>query len=696
MGISILKTIIAAGVLTISPVAITTSMVMTNDNKAGSPRDAMFETIKKSSKVTATTTQWTYDNHKFYSESDLNNYIYIHNKVETIQTTSNPGKIITDYQYHLLDPNQIYDTDINNYQLVYQDAFGNAALSKERALNSYTNNGLVKEKYGYDGTHWYDSPQEAKDGFIYKGGLRKSLYYYVSGRYYNVFNKQDQTDLLKVLTDGYHLKPSDFTNGVSLYGTEQSFRNVVQDNFRNVWGAPESHNKINYKNYMNFSNTHKIYLSPGGGDLMKVKNNKTGDYMEVGHGDSVVIDDIDDQWTIADFTESKRNWAQSKQCDDWSCSVGKYYYTKNFHSANRSYTLTYLPASSGSAWRATNFSFGNISSSETFDADVLLYDKPLTNPSKHSIWRVHLNHQVNNYVEIPTEYILEAYDTWFNYFYDNDFLKLDKVASNGTRYNDYGVYADTLYDVNGQHGYKYSVTDSINYYNNYLKPQILAQPVIDKNGNKLYKLRDDFYATQQEVNDYLFLEGIVDTRLMYTFLDVQDISSQDGLSLAPTQAEAQEKLFQLQAGVLLKEFFAYDVYGNYVLSGDSGEEAIRKLQQAITLTGKYVHQKEIASWQNRSHSYDSIISDGHYIVYRVYSSQRAQAGLTPYLYFDNYNYALNAIKAGINGQIMIDTTTVNIYLYIYIDKNNHQHSYSYINDEEINNIIDEIMKLNNN
>lgn len=53
-----------------------------------------------------------------------------------------------------------------------------------------------------------------------------------------------------------------------------------------------------------------------------------------------------------------------------------------------------------------------------------------------------------------------------------------------------------------------------------------------------YQLRSNFCVTKEQLDNYLFLGGLIDTRVMYTYLDVQDISSVDGLVLTNNEYEA--------------------------------------------------------------------------------------------------------------------------------------------------------------
>ncbi|WHQ36660.1 hypothetical protein [Spiroplasma sp. SV19] len=692
MAINLLKGFLGSLILTVTPVGTAMSAAPDYGTDVSSPEGALFKMIKNSSTTVDTKTEWNYDGQKFYSQQELDGYIMQNNKVETMQTSSNPGKIINDYQYRTLDPEKVYDIDFNNYQLIYRDAYGNATLSKDIALETYTKN--ITSKYSYDAINWFDSPEEAKAGFIYKGGLHKSLYYYVNGRYYNAFNSADQKALKSVLTEGYSLAPSNFTGQVPIYGTRDSLRNIIANNFRTFWTNANNINEpLNYANFLATKTTQKIFLSPGNGNLIKVSVNK-GSQKFYYAGETVEIGDTEGKFNMADFT-SRNGWKSHKQSDDGWNSVGKYYYTRTFSSGGKTYDLTYMPTNSGIGWKFSDFNWERVAASNKYDSTILLYDNDIKSTTKKELYRWEkLPINITRPQEIPTQYVRQAYDLWFNSFYEEKFLKLDKVDENGVPYNKYGVKADVLYDVNGKQGHRYSLNESVKYYEESLKPQILAGPTAtNEKGEITYKLRDDFYATKAQVDNYLFLTGIVDTRLMYTYLDVQDISSQDGLALAMTEADAREKQFQYEKGILLKKYFAFDVFGNSVISAESREDAIAKLHKTITLTGKYINRKEIASWDNGVMAYDNIIQDGIYSVYRIYSQIRADQGLIPYIYFDSYHSALVAIKAGINKEINITTTTVNIYLYVYLDKNGNKHSYTYTSDEEINAIVAEIMQL---
>lgn len=145
-----------------------------------------------------------YDGQTFHSDEALNEYLLKNNKVTSVLTSSNPNKIIKNYEHMTLDDKKIYDADLHNFQQLYRDAFGNVAYSRQDALNTYTNEGLVKAQYSYDGFYWFDTPEEAKINEKYKMKFNKSLYYIYNNQYYNAFNDQDINALVSLMEEGYY------------------------------------------------------------------------------------------------------------------------------------------------------------------------------------------------------------------------------------------------------------------------------------------------------------------------------------------------------------------------------------------------------------------------------------------------------------------------------------------------------------
>ncbi|AXK50930.1 hypothetical protein [Spiroplasma alleghenense] len=231
--------------------------------------ESMKNLIASKSKVISSEDIYEFQGQEFSGREELDNYIYNNDLIQEQTTSSNLNKIIKDHQNNILDKDKMYGTDFEDFQLIYRDAFGNAQTSREKSLNSFTNKGLVRQKYSYDYQGWYDSPTEAKDNFIYTSGLEKSLYYQVDNRYYNLFNTKDQEELKSTFLDGYYVKPSNFTKNDKLFGDNQKIETNVYNKFRDSWvsfnrkGATEGiEDDLNYQDYIDFKTSRSIRMNP--------------------------------------------------------------------------------------------------------------------------------------------------------------------------------------------------------------------------------------------------------------------------------------------------------------------------------------------------------------------------------------------------------------------------------------------------
>lgn len=201
-----------------------------------------------------------FDNKTFYSTQDLNEYILKNNFVEMELTSSNPLKIIKNYEHMILDDNKIYDIDINNFKRIYRDAFGNIAMTKEQALNTYANLGNVKPKYSYDGELWFDTPDEAKINEKYNLKINKSLYYIYNNQYYNAFNPVDINALVSKFTPGYFLNKSSAFNDkddmVNLFGTSSEiFEKLKRNSAKDFYSTY-------YKKVLDLNSKYALSISP--------------------------------------------------------------------------------------------------------------------------------------------------------------------------------------------------------------------------------------------------------------------------------------------------------------------------------------------------------------------------------------------------------------------------------------------------
>lgn len=181
---------------------------------------------------------------------------------------------------------------------------------------------------------------------------------------------------------------------------------------------------------------------------------------------------------------------------------------------------------------------------------------------------------------------------------------------------------------------------------------------------------------------------------MYNYFDADNLTSIDGSWLTSTQWEAEERKNHYDKGILNKKYFVYHLEQlKPELLAATHNEAVEMFSKTVKLKGKYVHKDEIKSWNNKDISFDSIVTDGRYAVYRIINKTHNRNNQTSsYFYYQSYDDAVKAIRKSVEHII----TTVNrcIKLYIYKDKNNVPHSFIYKDDKEINEIIDNIISLN--
>lgn len=279
---------------------------------------------------------------------------------------------------------------------------------------------------------------------------------------------------------------------------------------------------------------------------------------------------------------------------------------------------------------------------------------------------------------ITTEEKTHFYDTWYDRYFNS---VLTNFCSNNNRQVTYQdikkgnyltnptfestngkgfIYKDKAYDVNYNKGYSQSLIQS---YLNWIpvKEKLLAKPVVH-DGQYYYQLRPDFLATAEQLDKFLYLEGSFQTKLMYSYSPDPDVSDRDGRILAATLQEAKEKELINKDRTLRKQYLAYDVFGNKEVTTSSAREVIQQLTNKIQLTSKFVHKNEIKTWNLKmKRSWDLIISDGRYVVYRI--TDPNQAG--KFIYFSSKDVALAAIKTAAKLSSAVNKLEKSVYLYSY-------------------------------
>ncbi|WP_339034689.1 hypothetical protein [Spiroplasma endosymbiont of Cantharis rufa] len=654
----------------------------------------LYNSIKDNAKPVDQIEKWSIDGLDFYSEDELYLYLTEMENIKELQTSSNPNKIIKDAGNGILDETKIYDLEQENFQRIYRDAFGNVSINKEAALSTYVNGGSVTHKYSYDNLNWFDSPEEAKNDYVYQGGLHKSLYYYINGRYYNVFNKEDESALKNILKEGYRVSASEITGQNVLYGTKKTIQDTIEATLRTPWTKSKNslgENDLNYENFIDLDVEKWFRFTTTKGIDFKIHYNDGSESITSSVGQNIKFDDSS---ITREILISQKNW---REVNEQNKNRRYHYYFENSgidKKVNKKFSkIEYYPAKKGKKNTPAKVNFSLQSVEELGQTNVKLF---ADFNNKNLLSDIKLTRIVSNYQDLSTQEVNDLYKIWYNDFKIKKLFKdiPDEITSEtnisdvNRPMNKYNVAKDYLYDVNGQQGEKYSYYESQYNYHKKNKHDILNGETRIENNEVVYKIRDDFWATKEQVENYTFLYGDMDVRLMYTHIDQQDISSQDGLVLSSTEAEARRKMFEYESAILLNRYFAYDVFGNFESSAESGDEAIKAMRKKVNLTSKFINKKEIDSWNGQPRSYSEIVQDGVYTIYGI-SSINSVGGK---IYFYSYLKALEAVMEGISHSTQYSNELINIYMYTNIDKDGNSKVYTFRNDYELKKIVEEILQ----
>ncbi|QHX36398.1 hypothetical protein [Spiroplasma sp. BIUS-1] len=638
-----------------------------------------------------------YDDKIFTSQESLNEYILSNSIVQSELTSSNPSKIIKDYEHMTLDESKIYDIDMDKFITVYRDAFGNISKTSKDALDTYTHAGLVKQKYSYDEETWYDSPEEAKINQKDKMKINKSLYYVHNNKYYNAFNIKDINNLLSTFEEGFFVNKTKSLEGKNLlepiveYGDKDILYKKMQRELKSNFFDSYYYNisDMEYENSLLFEikKTNELRITyPGEKQII---------YNSSSRPQIVFANKYESEKSMVDDFKNRSKWSESSE---GSPGIGRYYWSRKFqliHPVSKKIVLAEIklvPKWSGG--------FGKYHPS--FD-NYIYTDKTV---SKINTYYNEDKNQLVEYIGgLKNRYSIEEstredksiiYNTWFEEYFQKNITNFGNEQNKLIKYEDIlkeefiknidqSVYKDLLYDINYAKGTSYSLIKS--YYDwQIVKRELLNKPTII-NGEEMYQLRPDFYATKEQLDSFLALQGKFNTVLKYSYSENPDVSSPDGKLLANTYEEAREKQFSNANLSLKKKYIAYDVFGKAIESGSSEEEAIRLLQNNIIVESKMTHKKEVETWNwEMKKSYDSIISDGRYMVYKVKSP-----GSNNYIYYGSQEAALKAAlsNARINGDV--NKMSIEKYMYTYTESTT-QNEYSVIfYDNDIDSAVEKIL-----
>ncbi|ARU91329.1 hypothetical protein SCLARK_00666 [Spiroplasma clarkii] len=426
-----------------------------------------------------------YDGQKFYSQDQLDGHIYQQSNIESVVTSSNPSKIVKDYENQVLDGDKVFDTDIETAKKVYRDAFGNVALTHQDALNTYTNPGLVKEKYSYDAQEWFSSAEEAK---IYEKNnldIYKSIFQLWGNNYYNAFNLEDMEKLIL-----------NFRNGISVNIKKNLEGGTLKTPYTFVGSESDGFSFIKAKLFNNFVNTYFSQVVKMEHQSMMVVQPTEKHELRI-HFSSAPEQDIyygekgeSFQLVFANKYDSNESMLNDFKNEAWwnkgsegSYSIGRKYVYRNFKLINPTtgrvedaVVKTVPNWSYGGGKNKYDFSKYNYSDKTTSVAKLYLD----TNKSKYlgSLTNLPKRYSVN---DLESGERQRLYDIWFESYFRNVLTKFYYKNSNGSTISnganvtikyadvinqklianaDNSVYKDLYFTMNSGNGKNYSFLQS--------------------------------------------------------------------------------------------------------------------------------------------------------------------------------------------------------------------------------------------
>ncbi|AKU80148.1 hypothetical protein [Spiroplasma turonicum] len=685
-------------VTSITGCGVSTLVKNTNDNDY---YEKLKEDILTNKKYIGSVNYNDYDGQRFYSENSLNEYILGKSYIDKVYTSSNPSKIIKDYENSILDENKIYDLDTNNSKQVFRDVFNNATLSSSDALNTYVNKGNIKEKYSYDSIKWFSTPEEAKLYEKEKLSIYNSIFYMVNGYYYNAFNIDDIENLLASFEEGLNVNINKSLNGTKLInpysfaGTISDFRSNVKD-FLN----PDFMSKY-FSDVIDIDSENSLTITPTGNNEFRVNQNGTQKIYYGSNNESYKIRFANKYSSnfemIKDFKDISK-WDTSGSEGTWS--IGRRYWKRDIEILNQynrveKVTIILMPKwSYGFGKNNPSFDFYNYHDDTISSAKVYLNKKDKENKTNvlGVLSDLPLRYGVNDITQ-------EEKTKLFDIFFDNYFQKvLTNFAENSNKRLTYAdilkgnniyninetVKKDLVYKLNNGIGKNYTILQSISDFN-------IRKEKIKENGKWIddeikYELNPGLYVNEKELDTFLPLNNGINSFVKYFQSYDMLFSNREGNKLSGSMEEAKEKAFINGKRTLKKQYIAYDVFGNTEVSGESEEDVIRKMQNKIYLESKLVNNNEIKTWNlNFKKSFDSIISDGRYLVYKIKNINKPN----DYLYFPSFELALNSIKSSLNIDNILKNKISKRFYYDYIDYKNINHRILFF-DDDIESVLSKI------
>jgi len=661
-----------------------------NSNLLGANGDIKnFELYKQKivndSYVAGVETFYEYDKKVFINEHDLNEYLFNKGGIQSYVTSVNPDKAKIDFNESKLDPDKVFDTNINNYRQVYRDIYGNTRLTLDEALNTYVNDANIVTRYSYDGFQWYLTEYDAKNAGRRQTKVQKSLYYLVNGRYYNAFNTRDIQDLINNMVEGYYIDFDKTLSGNSIeinpgaiFGDKENVSELLkkhfkEDFYKNYWQNLVTLEKYPRLHIALFNNSVIDFA-----DLWGTSNRWNNVYLTFAKNYSSYTEMRDDfldesKW----YRTDKKGYARLFDLiiDGKIKKDVEVHFTNQISTYKRGvgFILSYRP-----------FNFSDIKVSNTNPQGdkrssgvlTLFKDEEKTIQLGEQIKRTYLNDVYDD--DLTNDEMATLYAHWFDGYLNNvvtsfgnndnrevlwtDIANRNYIANNSKKFKAGKIYKDKAYKVNFEKGYSNSLIQSQKNWE-LIKEKIKFES--RKKGDyvdsdKPYEMLENFYVRESDLDNFLYLEGQVESRVMYSITDEEHPSDPSGRFLAQTEQQAKELKLLFNSDYLKTRHYIEVNGKQYDLDKNNLELSKKNIKSKLNIESKFIHKKEHDKIKSGiRQSWDQLLSSGTYTVYSIPNPYN----LGERMFYSTKAAALNALKSNLNTKSSIQSIENKYFIY---------------------------------
>lgn len=400
--------------------------------------------------------------------------------------------------------------------------------------------------------------------------IHKSLYYIYENKYYNAFNPKDIYLLTNKFEDAFYtnfetnLSGEKLKQPINISGLKsitsfspfyEKVKNKIEHEFRNDYFYKISDLKVENSLELSISGSNEVridWLDGSSQEIFKKGQKLVIKFKKQYKSEVDMINNFKD--------ESK--WEKASEGIGWGTTWGRYYWTRKFEIYNTSSKkyqtamIKLLPKYKKAGGPSKAPSFDSYGYNDKTVSSIVTYKNQTKKEKISEISELQFRYDLKS---TTNDEIKKIFYDWYTY-YNNDILtnfsKNNKIdfnydeIRNGkfTKNNVSNVYKDKMYNIESNN--YYSVIQSFFDYQ-IIKEEIIKNNAVEENGEIRYKMRKNFTASKEQLDNYLYLSGQFEPVLKYSYGSEEDLLNLDGTKLANSFQEAKE-LQWLNAIHLLK------------------------------------------------------------------------------------------------------------------------------------------------